>query len=246
MVDEATKDDAAAGAAGGEGKDTAAAQGGEKSTPLGAQKTEGDAAKAGAEGANDAGQDDAGAEGGQGEGEGAPTPVDLAKLVIPEGFTADAEWMGKFGEHPLIAKASQEEAQSMVEMAAEFVSGVKQQVEQQVVAQQNKRVADWTKAIAEHEFVVAEGGLEKVVPLALTARDVLFGDLPEFKDLIQALNESGLGAHPAMVVGLARAAKALELAEGVPLGGGKPKQSGGGKRIEDRMFPNYAPGGKYA
>lgn len=247
MADETTQNsDAAAGAAGSESNESAATQGGEKTTPLGAQKTNGDAAKAGAEGANDESQGDAGAEGGQGEGDGTPAPVDLAKLVLPEGFTADEGWMGKFGEHPLIAKASQEEAQSMVEMAAEFVSGVKQQVEQQVVAQQNQRVATWTKAIAEHEFVVAEGGLEKVVPLALAARDAFFGDLPEFKDLIQALNESGLGAHPAMVVGLARAAKALELAEGVPLGGGKPKQASSGKRIEDKMFPNYAPGGRYA
>lgn len=239
--------DAGAADAGAEGKDNAAAAGGDKSTPLGADKTSGDAAKAGAEGADDEGKDGAGSEGDQKEGgDDAATPLDLAKLVIPEGFTANDEWMGKFGEHPLIQKASQEEAQSMVEMAAEFVSGVRQEFEQKFVAQQNQRVADWTKAIEEHEFVAKEGGLDKVVPLAITARDAFFGDLPEFKDLLQALNETGLGAHPAMVVGLARAAKALELAEGVPLGGGRPKASGGGKRTADKMFPNYADGGKYA
>lgn len=235
----------AKGDAGAEGKDNAAA-GGEKATVLGAEKTSGDAAKAGAEGADDEGKDGAGSEGDQKEGGGAAAPIDLAKLVIPDGFTANEEWMGKFGEHPLIQKASQEEAQSMVEMAAEFVLGVRQEFEQKFVAQQNQRVADWTKAIEEHEFVVKEGGLDKVAPLAITARDAFFGDLPEFKDLLQALNETGLGAHPAMVVGLARAAKALELAEGVPLGGGRPKQSGGGKRTADKIFPNYAEGGKYA
>lgn len=245
MADE-TSSDAATGEGQGAQQDNAAGKGGQTTTPLGAKGTEGDAAKAGAEGANDEGKGGDGAEGDQKEGGDEAAPLDLAKLVIPEGFAANAEWMGKFGEHPLIQKASQEDAQSMVDMAAEFVSGVKAEVEQQFVAQQNQRVANWTKAIGEHEFVVAEGGLEKVVPLALAARDAFFGDLPEFKDLIQALNETGLGAHPAMVVGLARAAKALELREGVPLGGGKPKQSGGGKRLADKMFPNYADGGKYA
>lgn len=246
MSDDATKSDAAADA-GAEGKDNAAEKGVQTgATPLGAEKTNGDAAKADAGGANDEGKDGAGSEGGEKEGGDEPTPVDLSKLVIPDGFTANEEWMGKFGEHPLIQKASQEEAQSMVEMAAEFVSGVRQEIEQGFVAQQNQRVADWTKAIEAHEFVVKEGGLEKVVPLALTARDAFFGDLPEFKDLLQALNETGLGAHPAMVVGLARAAKALELAEGVPLGGGARKEPGGGKRTADKLFPNYAEGGKYA
>lgn len=248
MSEEATKETSDATAGNGEGasKESAAAKGGEKSTPLGAEKTSGDAEKTDAEGANDEGKDGSESEGDQKEGGDEPAPVDLSKLVIPEGFTANEEWMGKFGEHPLIQKASQEEAQSMVDMAAEFVSSVRQEFEQQFVAQQNQRVADWTKAIEAHEFVVKEGGLEKVVPLALTARDAFFGDLPEFKDLLQALNETGLGAHPAMVVGLARAAKALELAEGVPLGGGAPKQSGGGKRTADKLFPNYAEGGKYA
>ena len=154
--------------------------------------------------------------------------------------------MGKFGEHPLIKNASQEDAQGMVDMAAEFVSGVRQEMQQAAVAAQNKRVTDWSAATESHDFVVKEGGMEKIVPLALAARDAFFGDLPEFGDLLKALDETGLGAHPAMVVGLARAAKALELREGVPLGGGKPKQAGGGKRDADILFPDYAQGGKYA
>jgi hypothetical protein len=248
---DATLADAGAGEGeGGEGKNNAAAAKGAQTgaTPLGAEKTSGkpEAKAEGADGANDEGKDGAGSEGDPKEGGDEPTPVDLSTLVIPEGFTANEEWMGKFGEHPLIQKASQEEAQSMVDMAAEFVSGVREQIEQGIVAQQNQRVADWTKAIEAHDFVVKEGGLEKIIPLAIAARDALFGDLPEFNDLIQALNESGLGAHPAMVVGLAKAAKALELAEGVPLGSGAPKVPGGAKRIEDKLFPNYAEGGRYA
>lgn len=250
MADETQTSEAAAGgaAAGGEKQESAAKQEGQTgTTPLGAQGSSGDAAKAAAGGkANDEGKDGAGSEDGEKEGEQQSTPLDLSKLVIPEGFAANEEWMGKFGEHPLIQKASQEDAQSMVEMAAEFVSGVRQEMQQAIVAQQVQRVAAWTKAIEEHEFVVAEGGLEKVGPLARTARDAFFGDLPEFNDLMQALNETGLGAHPAMVVGLARAAKALELAEGVPLGGGRPKAPGSGKRLADKLFPNYADGGKYA
>lgn len=215
-------------------------------TPLGAEKTEPEAKAEGAAETDEASKDGDGAEGESKESEEAAASVDLSKIAMPEGVAVDEKWMGKLGELPFISKLSQEDAQSMIDTLGEYVGELEKGFAQRHVQEQIQRVADWTKAIQEHPYVMQKGGLDKIVPLAVAARDAFFSDLPEFKDLLTALNESGLGAHPAMVVGLARAAERMELAEGVPLGGGRPNAEGGKKRAADKLFPDFAPGGRYA
>lgn len=202
-----------------------------------------DAGKEGDGDTADAKKDDTGSDedeaedDGEGEDDGGEKPgeFDMAAFEVPEGTEIDETWMGKLTGNEAIQKLNQTEVQGLIGMVGEFVA----ERDAARITAQNVRTKEWADDLQKNEFVT-ERGMEKVAPLARAARDEFF---PGINDLF---NETGLGSHPTMVVGMARIAEALSLLESTLDGGGEPARTGGSESAAHKLFPDHAPGGKYA
>lgn len=179
---------------------------------------------------------------GEGESDGAaddgetPGEFDPAKFEVPEGTQLNEQWLERFTSADPIKKLTQSEAQGLIGMLGEFVGDL----EAQRVEAQHAQTEAWLEEAKKDPYIVEKGGLENVLPLAITTRDAYFPDLKAL------LNERGLGNHPAMLVGFARIAEDLHILEGNLEGGGRPPGTTDKENAAHRLFPDYAPGGKYA
>ena len=236
----------AGASAGGARNDSSAEKGAAKTSILGASDESSDTEKGAGE--KDSGSETEGAsDETEGAGEQKPTPVDISKIKAPEGTVIDEKWMGRLAELPGISKLSQEDVQGQIDLLGEFVQDLRQEVQDAAILNQVKRVDGWNKALQEHPAVAEFEGFENLVGYAKAARDAIFSpSAPETGELMKLLTETGLGSHPAMVVGLAKIAKAFDLKPSEMPGGGSPPQEGGKKTAAEKLFPDYAPGGKYA
>ena len=242
---------AADGTGSGDGSASDASKGSgaskDQKTILGASDESSDPEK-GAKDAKGSGDDKEGSSGeNEGAGDSKPTPVDVSKLKAPEGTEINEKWMGRLAELPGISKLSQEDVQSQIDLLGEFVQDLRQEVQDAAITNQVKRVDGWSKAVQEHPAVAEFKGFDNLVAHAVAARDAIFDPAaPETGEFLKLLTETGLGSHPAMVVGLAKIAKAFDLAPSKMPGGGTPPEDGGKKSAAEKLFPDYAPGGKYA
>lgn len=183
--------------------------------------------KSGKKEAEDKGKDQ------QEEGE-KPGEFDTSKFDIPEGTEISEKWMKQVTEHPAIQKLGQSDLNQLIGMVGEFVNDR----ENTRVETQNSRTAEWAEAYGKDPWVI-ERGIDKVSPLAIAARDAFF------PGMTQLFDETGLGSHPTMLVGMAKIAEALHITEGQLEGGGAAPGTGAKGSAAHRIFKDYVPGGKY-
>lgn len=196
-------------------------------------------ADAGKEGEGEGKKDGEGAGDGEPDGE-KPGEFDTSKLEVPEGTSIDEKWMERFTGNETIQRLTQSEVQGLIPVLGEFVADQQGAWSDALIDHVNQEVKEWTEALATHEFVRNHGNdIERVAALARAARDVYF---PDMQDLFTS---RGLGSHPTMVVGMARLAEDLGL-DPSKLEGGSPTKEGGAKSAAERIFPDYAEGGKHA
>lgn len=169
----------------------------------------------------------------QGEDE-KPGEFDTSKFDIPEGTEISKEWMGKLTEHPVIQKLGQSDVNQLIGVVGEFVNDR----ENSRIETQNTRTAEWAEAFGKDPWVI-ERGIDKVKPLALAARDAFFPGMSQLFD------ETGLGSHPTMLVGMAKIAESLHILEAQLEGGGTPPGTGAKGSAAHRIFKDYVPGGKH-
>lgn len=149
---------------------------------------------------------------------------DPDKLELPEGFELDEQMMEQFKPLAEELGIGQEQAQKLMSMHTEAVQNVQQQMQDQHAQQ----VEQWaTDAKSDQEF-----GGDHYGESLQTAKKALqqFGS-PE---LIQMLNQTGLGNHPELIRAFYRAGKNLseDTFDGSAPAGGQERS------LADRMYPN--------
>lgn len=156
-------------------------------------------------------------------------PEEYADFTMPENVTVDQPMLDKFKPLARELNLNQDQAQKLVDIAAEMTAN---HYAQQSEAWQTTQTEWQTAAKADKEY-----GGDKFEENAEAARRVIntFGT-PELKSF---LNEYGMGNHPEAVRLFVRISKALKEDTLVVTGGDKSSQ---GKSLEERMYPNLPKG----
>lgn len=160
------------------------------------------------------------------DNDGVPEKYDFE---VPEGLELDAELAEKFTDVAKDLGLSNEQANKVVGLYAEQIQGM-QEAQQ---ASWGKTVADWSDELkADPEFGGAK--FNENAEIAKMAVNKFGGD-----DLKKALNETGLGNHPAIVkfmhkVGVSISEDSFESNED---GGGKGKSTAQGLYSKSQMNP---------
>ena len=125
-------------------------------------------------------------------------PKEYGDFTLPEGVQADEEVMGSFKDIAKEAGLKQEDAQKLVDLAADMM----QKQADSIYESHKKAVEDWGKqAEADEEL---KGNFKENVGLAKKALDQ-FGS----KELTEFLNETGAGNHPEVIKAFYRIGKAI-------------------------------------
>lgn len=192
-------------AAGGDGGEGTGAQGDPPAgtgTPNadGTPPADGAPAPDGAGGAGDGTGEPAGGNGEADPAGGDDVSAEAFVAKLPEGITITDDWtsaLREFGtEFGLKGKALQK--------VADFGVQFQQQIQQQMVAEHQQRIEQWTEQ-SKADPIVGGPNYERNVAIAVDAV-AKFGD-PELK---QAFIDYGLGSHPAFVRAFYRMGKAMQ------------------------------------
>ncbi len=165
--------------------------------------------------------------------QGAPDAYTDFKL--PDGLTPDAKLMDSFKATAKELGLSQDAAQKLVSMQAEYAKSTSESLVSKAEQQRAEQITAW-----QDETKKALGaGWQKELGFAGKALDAFWP--PEFRKMLTA---SGLGDHPQMVAGLVKMGKAMSEAkpgEGSRVGIVDPKEAG-----HRSMFPKmYDGSGNY-
>lgn len=153
-------------------------------------------------------------------GEGKPqesTPAEFT-IKVPEGVNADPKLLASFTEFAKANKISPEEAQKFADA---FVASQQERID--AVVEQHTKWAEETKKELGADFKASIDAAKKAV--------TTFGD----KDLLQVLNQTGLGNHKSVIKFLAAIGKKVsedKIVHGsAPAGGEEPP------KMEELLYP---------
>ena len=145
----------------------------------GAQGQDGDGGQGGKEGGGDDGK----------EGKPAGAPESYEAFKVPDGLTIDDTMLTEYSQLAKGANLSQEQAQAMVDFGAKIA----QQAVKSVLDDGNAQIAKWAND-AKADAVIGGDNLKPALAAGRRAIDA-FGS----KELVTALNETGLGNHPELI-----------------------------------------------
>lgn len=159
---------------------------------------------------------------------GDPAPLDIAKLILPEGMDAKDPALGQFAELAGTAKLDQATAQKFMDL---YTSEVKKSVDAGTQAWSALN-AQWTEAVQKDPDI---GGAN--LPNVQSTISKAF-DQYGTPGLKEALNMTGAGNNPDVIKTLYNMAK--KLTEGSPTQGTPPAAASGD--LASIMYPNLKRG----
>ncbi|WP_026601471.1 hypothetical protein [Methylomonas sp. 11b] len=155
-------------------------------------------------------------------------PEDYADFELPEGALPDPELMTEYKKAAKEIGLTQEQAQNLAQMGAKMA----EKITAQAMAAHEQRVANWeaeTKADPEIGGEQLQANLS-VIPPVLKA----FGS----ENLVNFMNETGIGNHPEFVKFFVKVGKAMSEDTLLPGGSTTP---GGQKTLAQTLYPNMNP-----
>ncbi|TPQ24930.1 hypothetical protein [Methylomonas koyamae] len=219
-------DTGATGTTGGEGQTTSESTNtNPASTSAAATGTD---TGSGAADSTDAGAD--GAETGNTSGSEQQTgaPETYADFTVPDGVAVDQELLGEFTTTAKALNLRQEDAQKLADLGAKMA----QKISNDMYAQHQANVESWVEQVKADPEIGGdklEASLAVVPPVLKT-----FGS----DALVELLDQTGYGNHPAIVKFFVNVGKAIGEDTLVP---GGANTAGGEKTIAQRMYPNMKP-----
>ena len=153
---------------------------------------------------------------------------DYADFQLPENAAVDPEIMGEYKKAAKEIGLTQEQAQNLASMGAKMA----EKITSQALAAHEQRVATWeaeTKADPEIGGEQLQANLS-VIPPVLKA----FGS----ENLVNFMNETGIGNHPELVKFFVKVGKAMSEDTLLPGGSTTP---GGQKTLAQTLYPNMNP-----
>jgi len=135
-----------------------------------------------------------------------PEIPEAYELAAPEGMTLDPKAVELATPVFKELGLSNEQANKLVPVAAQWAQSIRDQGQQQILAEVATQRAQWaTDAKADQE--IGGAGFDASLGLAAKALDQL--GFPKGSPLRSLLNDSGLGNHPEMIRAFARVGKAI-------------------------------------
>lgn len=155
-------------------------------------------------------------------------PEQYAAFEVPDGVVMDTEMLGEFMVAAKDIGLKQEQAQHLVTMGATLA----QRITENAALAEAARIAAW-EAETRNDKEIGGEQLDANLSLAKRAMEAFGSDA-----LMNVLNETGLGNHPAIIKAFVKAGKAISEDTLMPGGAQVPAEK---KSLAQTLYPHMNP-----